>query len=341
MAKKLNILKTGGTVPFADGGLKLSKSIKISEIESHPDFESLFKIDGDLLERIVSSITENGFDASQPVHIWAKTEDDGSQHNYLIDGYTRLAAVKQAGHETVPYFEHHFESFDEAYKYVLGLQVNRRNLESSELLRNVAKLMGTDFVQNAEGKKSELIAETLGVSPRTAEKAISVIKDADEETLEQIDSGELTVNQAYNKKHPKKATERNVAADEGNPDEADSDSPDDFDAVSDALEDTSGNPGEIHVHSRDMSEQFNPPEESDIDRRMIERYKGGFVAGFEKGFSEAAYQLYDRMLSMLKDGKSAGYIKTDDVFSDFTFSVIAPKLKIPSDSEGILREFNK
>ena len=48
-----------------------------------------------------------------------------------------------SGHETVPYFEHKFESFDNAYKYVHELQVNRRNLESSELLRNVSRLLGT------------------------------------------------------------------------------------------------------------------------------------------------------------------------------------------------------
>ncbi len=73
-----------------------------------------------------------------------KTDEDGTSHNYLIDGYTRIAALKQSGHETVPYFEHKFESFDNAYKYVLELQVNRRNLESSELLRNVSRLLGTD-----------------------------------------------------------------------------------------------------------------------------------------------------------------------------------------------------
>ena len=53
MAKRINILGAGSTVPFADGGLKLSKSIKISEIEAHPDFESLFKIDDELLQKMV------------------------------------------------------------------------------------------------------------------------------------------------------------------------------------------------------------------------------------------------------------------------------------------------
>ena len=88
MAKEITFTKLGGKAPFADGGLKLSKSILIDKIEPHEDFKSLFKIGNELLERITNSIRENSFDASQPLHIWAKAEDDGSIHNYLIDGYT-------------------------------------------------------------------------------------------------------------------------------------------------------------------------------------------------------------------------------------------------------------
>lgn len=345
MAKRINILGAGPAVPFADGGLKLSKSIKISEIEEHPDFKSLFKIDDELLKRIVESINENGFDASQPVHIWVKTDEDGTSHNYLIDGYTRIAALKQSGHETVPYFEHKFESFDNAYKYVLGLQVNRRNLESSELLRNVSRLLGTDFVQNAEGKKSEVIAEVLGVSDRTVEKAISVSENADEETLAKIESGELSVHKAYKQDKAKKKAEQNVS-----PEEEELPPPfpemegimsDDADDISDALEENDGNPGSVTVRSRDMSEYYNPLEEDEFDKRLIERYKEGFTGGFRKGFAEGSYQVYDKIIAMLHEGKTVKEIENDDLFSDFTFSEIAPKLEIAIDDEAILKNFNK
>lgn len=344
MAKRINILGAGPAVPFADGGLKLSKSIKISEIEEHPDFKSLFKIDDELLKRIVESINENGFDASQPVHIWVKTDEDGTSHNYLIDGYTRIAALKQSGHETVPYFEHKFESFDNAYKYVLGLQVNRRNLESSELLRNVSRLLGTDFVQNAEGKKSEVIAEVLGVSDRTVEKAISVSENADEETLAKIESGELSVNKAYKQEKAKKKAERNVS-----PEEEELPPPfpemegimsDDADDISDALEENDGNPQSVTVRSRDMSEHFTPPQEDEFDKRLIERFKDGFAAGIKKGLSEGAYLIYDKIISMLHKGKTVEEIENDDLFSDFTFSEIAPKFEITTDDEELLKEFN-
>ena len=63
----------------------------IEDIEEHPDFKALYKIDAGVLERIVKSMKESGFDESQPVHIWL-TEDG---HKYLIDGYTRYTARRR------------------------------------------------------------------------------------------------------------------------------------------------------------------------------------------------------------------------------------------------------
>ena len=346
MAKRINILGAGSTVPFADGGLKLSKSIKLSEIEPHPDFQSLFKIDDVLLNRIADSISKKGFDASQPVHIWILTDDDGTVHKYLIDGYTRIAALKLAGHETVPYFEHKFETFDEAYKYVLSLQVNRRNLDSSELLKNVSRLMGSEFIQNAEGKKSEVIGEILGVSGRTVEKTISVLENADEETLAKIESRELSVNKAY-KQGKEKAKEKtlpkvfNNDADLDPLNESENSFFQESEEISDALEDTEGNPQSVTVRSRDMSEHFVTPEESISDLRLIERYKEGFVDGFKKAVSELSYTVYDKICSLIENGRTLTEIQNDDTFSDFSFSVFAPKIGIPANHEQILKEYNK
>lgn len=327
MAKRINILGAGPAVPFADGGLKLSKSIKISEIEEHPDFKSLFKIDDELLKRITNSIDDDGFDNSQPVHIWKVTEVDGTVHYYLIDGYTRIKALKQLGYETVPYFEHNFKTFEEAYKYVLGLQVNRRNLESSELLRNVSRLLGTDFVQNAEGKKSEIIAEVLGVSDRTVEKAISVSENADEETLAKIESGELSVNKAYKQEKAKKKAERNVSH-EGE------ELPPPFsekegimsDDISDALEDNEGNPGALSFITEHPSEDVHKLTSEEDVFRTIER-KNAYEMGLKKG-SDLAYEIYDYILSLIDEGKSADEIREDEKLSDFSREIIYEKFEI-------------
>ena len=335
MAKRINILSAGGTIPYADNGLKLSKSIKISEIEYHEEFKSLFTIDNDLLQRIINSIKENKYDNSQPVHIWVYTDDEGITHNYLIDGHTRLQAAKEAGLETIPYFEHKFDSFEEAYKYVLGLQVNRRNLAGSELLRNISKLYGTDFIQNYEGKKSEAIAELIGKSDRTVEKGIYVNKNADEETLEKIDTGKLSVDKAYKQlKKQEKNTETDFSED-FNPF-------DDMEEISESLEDNSGNPRPISFMQRKPAEPKMTPEED--NERTLERkraYEGGFTEGFKKGFAEGSYRVYDKIIGMLHEGKTVEDIENDDIFADFTFSEIAPKFDIQIKDEELLKTYKK
>lgn len=202
MAKGLNILTAGNNVSLADGGLKFSKRMLLEKIEEHESFKTLFAIDENVLERIVQSMKTNGFDNSQPIHIW-KYEG----HVYLIDGYTRFLACKKAGISMVPIFEHNFESYEEAYKYVLGLQVNRRNLSSAELFEHVEKLLGTNFIQTVTGDKASVIADTLGVSRRRVLRAMSVEKNADEELKENVKSGEVSVYEAYNKIHKKDEVE--------------------------------------------------------------------------------------------------------------------------------------
>lgn len=200
MIKTLNMLAAGSDVPIADGRKKFSRMMLIEEIEEHDDFKTLYQIDEAVLDRIVKSMKQNGFDESQPVHIWVTSDS----HKYLIDGYTRFNASKKVGITSLPVYEHKFKNFDEAYKYVLGLQVNRRNLNGEELLRNVSILSKCDFVKKSKGCKSEVIAKSLGISKRTAERAISVEKNADEDMRQKIENKEMTISQAYTKLHEEK-----------------------------------------------------------------------------------------------------------------------------------------
>lgn len=197
MVKTLNLMTSGSSLPLADSGLKFSKQMLVEKIELHEDFKNLYVIDDQVLERIVNAMKETGFDNSQPVHIWHTTDKDGIEHWYLIDGYTRLKASGMAGITRVPIFEHNFESFEEAFKYVLKLQVNRRNLDNGELIRNVALLLDMEHVRDFEGDKAELISEELGVSKRTVQKAMSLGKNADESLLDSVKRGEVSLNQAY------------------------------------------------------------------------------------------------------------------------------------------------
>lgn len=192
MGKGLNIVTAGQNVSMADGGIRLSKRMHIDEVEEHEAFKTMFRIDTETLENITKSMMESGFDGSTPLQIW---KTDG--HHYLIDGYTRYNACKKAGIKLVPVYEHEFDSLDAAYRYALKLQVNRRNLTGSELMEHVSRLLETHEIQEMKGDKATVIAQELGVSRRTALRAMSVEKRADSDLKKQIEDGTRTVNEVY------------------------------------------------------------------------------------------------------------------------------------------------
>ena len=199
MAKRINILAAhSGTLPVANNGLKLSEIILIEKIEEDKRFKGLFTIDENLLQRITDSMKLDNFDNSQPLHIWYTEDVEGNEHYILIDGYTRMKAAKLAGLKSVPYFKHQFNNFEDAYRYALKLQVNRRNLEGIDLLKNIGELMGSDYIQGIKGNKNEAIGKELGVSEKTVERAQKVNIKASEEQIGRIESGESSVNQIYN-----------------------------------------------------------------------------------------------------------------------------------------------
>ena len=51
-------------------------------------------------------------------------------------------------------------------------------------------------------------------------------------------------------------------------------------------------------------------------------------------------QFHRRNLSQLHEGKSVEEIENDDLFSDFTFSEIAPKFEVPTETIELLEKFN-
>ena len=65
MLRTLNMVAAGNDVPIADGRKQFSRMMLIENIEEQEEFKALFKIDSALLERIVKSIKENGFDESR------------------------------------------------------------------------------------------------------------------------------------------------------------------------------------------------------------------------------------------------------------------------------------
>lgn len=341
MAKKLSIITAGGNLPFANNGLKLSENILIEKIEEHEKFKSLFSIDKTLLDRIASDIEKNSFDSSQPVHIWVTKDDDGTEHNYLIDGYTRVAASKIAGIKMIPYFKHTFETFEEAHRYALHLQTDRRNLSGIDLLKNIRELMGSDYIQSIEGNKNEAIGKELGVSEKTVERANKVNSMASGEQIERIENGEASPNQIYNEiinqeTVNEEATDeqreriesgeatvkdicKEIKAEKKSRKASKKKSSDDD--ISEFLSTNEGTPAGLNFNHSDGIERpayrLSPEEDSE---RTKER-KAAYEAGLKKG-SDLAYEVYDFILSEIESGRSAEKIRNDSHFDDFSVARI-------------------
>lgn len=322
MAKKINITLSTNNTPFASGGVKLSKSIAIDKIEDHPKFKSLFNIDGDLLDRISNSMSSEGFDNSQPIHIWKTADDNDTVHFYLIDGYTRVSAARIAKINLLPCYEHEFETMEDAYLYALSLQMNRRNIESNELYRNILELLDTDFIRNSSGRKQDYIAKILGVSPRTVAKAIYVEKNASDEIKEELNSGVKSLNQAYKDSQKKKeSNDENTANEEKECSEIESE--DFYESEAD------GNPAPVVFNHSDGVERSkrNPWETDEYDQRLKERY----MEGYSEGFTKAAYFVLGEIIK----GKTPKEIWEDERLSDLSPSQIV-KVELPKENEDLV-----
>lgn len=186
------------------------KILKIKDISLIPEFEKLLTMDESVVNAMTESMKTEGFKPGHELHIWAH---DGKF--ILIDGHTRRHCAIKAGLTSVPCIIHHFENLEEAKKYAIREQTDRRNLSGEALLQAVANFnfeKGKGNAGDEKGKASEIIGKQLGVSSKTVEKARVVLKEATEEQKEAIRKEELSVNQVYNQirgKVPAENTEVN------------------------------------------------------------------------------------------------------------------------------------
>ena len=189
--------------------------VEISKLKFDRDFKELFTQEPEKVARIAQDMRERGFDKSQPI-IATK---DGS----ILDGNSRYMAANQIGIKYVPVVYKDFADKNEALKYELHLQLDRRNLSDAEVFAMFKKL--EEMKQNAksEGKSTEdftdaKFAEQLNKSERQIQKIRWLTKKADEQTLNKLSSGKITIHQAFSEvkkaEHPKESkTEENSSID--------------------------------------------------------------------------------------------------------------------------------
>lgn len=310
MAKKINFNEASKATKsdFSENLKTLNKSTSVKPVKTSfekispidvvcdDDFKNLFPLNEDAINQLTERMESKGYDESQPLHL-AKFLDEPEKNFVLIDGHHRLAAAIGAALDKVPVYRHTFDTRKDGIIYALELQLLRRNEDKNNLyndfqkLKKLKEIAGTDFEEETgrpEGKQSEKDAEKLGVSSRQIEKMNAIDSSDREDLKEQLSEGSISVNAAYDElKGKKKKSKKKV----------------DEDDLSDALDDTDGNPQSVTVRSRDMSVQYNAPAESEIDKRLIERYQEGFVEGFE--------QAANYVLMLVLHGVSNTYIYKD------------------------------
>ena len=183
-----------------------NKTLKIKDIALIPEFEKMLAMDESVVSAMTESMKSEGFKSGHELHVWLH---DGKY--ILIDGHTRRYCAMKAGMSSVPCIIHHFDSLEEAKKFAIREQTDRRNLSGEALLQAVANFnfeKGKGNAGEEKGKASEIIGKQLGVSSKTVEKARVVLKEATEEQKEAIRKEELSVNQVYNQIRAKATVEK-------------------------------------------------------------------------------------------------------------------------------------
>lgn len=193
-----------------------------SDFITKEPFSTLFSHNKAMVTSISATMKKDGYDLAYPV---VCSEVGG----FVVDGHTRIASAKKAGLKLIPFINRKFTDDDDALKYAISCQRNRRNLTDAELIKCVEELdkrktkaeagkSGRDkqlgqaqgcASPEPEGKSSSATAELLNVSPRQVEKIRSIIDNAPKEIKEAVSSGEMSINQAEKEiRHQKETTER-------------------------------------------------------------------------------------------------------------------------------------
>jgi len=196
-------------------GETLRYEVKPHDLKTGDPFSSLFPINPSLVETIAASIKEGGYDPGQPIAVW---------HGLVVDGHTRLKAAKRSGLGLIPCMYFPFEDEDEALRYALSRQRDRRNLTDADLIRLVGELdkrrsreeqgrvMGKansapcgaqsndhEPIEESEpARSSSKTAKILGISERKVERIRTVLDRADDDVKAAVLTGEKSVNAAYN-----------------------------------------------------------------------------------------------------------------------------------------------
>jgi ParB family chromosome partitioning protein len=201
--------------------------MEVKDIRTASPFNELFPVDQDVLGRVQEHMRDHGYDMSQPVIVWQGT-------NIVVDGHTRLSAAQNLNLTDIPVHEIPFPSEDEALRYAIHNQRDRRNLTDADIVRLVEVMDkkrqrgGDRRSEEARSKTSDEVidspsskktADRIGTSRQKVEKVRTILTQAPEDVKREVREGKTSINRAYKeiregKRNKKAEEETRATADE-------------------------------------------------------------------------------------------------------------------------------
>lgn len=173
----------------------MSRFVRPQDLETAEPFSTLFDIDPSDLANIVASMKREGYHTTKPIRVW---EDAfGTPGRRVVwEGHTRLQAAKEARIKEVPIAPRRFKSLREAYEAAVREQRDRRNLTRDQMAVYVLRSMRE--LKNAGGNLTrKQLANLLGAGEASIGRATGLLKEGNEDLVEQVLAGRLSLLDAY------------------------------------------------------------------------------------------------------------------------------------------------
>jgi ParB/RepB/Spo0J family partition protein len=162
------------------------------------------------LEELAADIKKNGL--INPITVM-KTAENAEFEYQLLAGYRRMMAVKSLGNSEVEASVLDTKTAEEQLNIEISENEKRKEFTVSEKVRFGELLEEIEKAKARErqiagkeadlsdpghtGRVSDAIGDKIGMSGRTYERAKYIVENADAETMEKVDSGELPIRGTY------------------------------------------------------------------------------------------------------------------------------------------------
>ncbi len=161
--------------------------IEASEIQPHPFADMFPMMKGEDFTVLVTSIKEDGLE--EPIVTFEEK---------ILDGRNRYAACTEA--EVDPEFDE-YEGTD-PLGFVLRKNLHRRHLTASQraiVASKMANLKNGQRADEVSGTSIDVAAKALNVGRASVDRAKAVLANGDDELIEAVESGEVSVSAAAKK----------------------------------------------------------------------------------------------------------------------------------------------